>query len=242
VTDLVDIELGHFYLPELLKERPDVNPKYFERGIRRARAIESEGAVIRYSILIDDLGDTFTAQQKSVGRAIIAGTLKDFGIESCYLAMESEFIGAAPILLETLRSNYVLTVEGASYLTLVSQDPFLWAQDTLETPKSIKRMFLDQLKGRTEFQATPSQAQFLVPIYNPKDLVRPYGCSLLTAVWYLARMGVDGFSNSNVRPNRLVNILPIKYLKSEGFAFDLLKISSAARVRKAAERIEYVLL
>jgi hypothetical protein len=242
VGDLADIELGHFYLPQLLNERPQINRSYFERGIRRARAIESDGWKVQYSILIDDLGDAFSDQQKKTGFEIISHALYDFGIVNCQLAMESQFIERAPILLETLRNNYILTVDGASYLTLVSQDPFLWAQETLETPKSIKRMFLEQLKGKTDFQATPSQSQFLVPIHNPKDVFRPFGCSLLTAVWYLARLGVDGFSTSDIRPNRLINILPIKYLKSEGFAFDLLKISSAARVRKAAERIEYILL
>jgi hypothetical protein len=240
--ELADIELGHFYLAQLLRERPDVNLKYFERGIRRAQAIESSGWDVCYSILIDDLGDTFSEEQKRVGRQVIARTVADFDIGNCTIALESEFEGIAPILLETLRNNYVLTVDGASYLTLVSQDPFLWAQETLETPKSIKRMFLERLKGQTEFQEAPSQSQFLVPIHNPRDALRRFGCSLLTAVWYLSRLGVDGFATSSVRPNRLVNILPIKYLKSEGFAFDLLKISSAARVRRAAERIEYILL
>lgn len=242
MTDLADIELGHFYLPQLLRAPPDVSQKYVDRGVRRALAMESEGWSVRYSILIDDLGDTFSAEQKKTATDVIKQILTDSGIDKCHISLESQFEDAAPVLLETLRNNYVLTVDGASYLTLVSQDPFLWAQETLETPKSIKRMFLEQLKGRTEFQATPSQSQFLVPIYNPRDTLRPFGCSLLTAVWYLARLGVDGFSKSDVRPSRLVNILPIKYLKTEGFAFDVLKISSAARVRKAAERIEYILL
>lgn len=189
--ELADIELGHFYLAQLLREQPDINLKYFERGIRRAQAIESAGWNVCYSILIDDLGDTFSEEQKRVGRQAIGRTVADFGIGNCTIALESEFEETAPVLLETLRNNYVLTVDGASYLTLGS---------------------------------------------------RPFGCSLLTAVWYLSRLGVDGFATSNVRPNRLVNILPIKYLKSEGFTFDLLKISSAARVRKAAERIEYILL
>jgi hypothetical protein len=240
--ELADIELGHFYLAQLLSERPDINLRYFERGVRRAQAMASTGWSVCYSVLIDDLGDAYSDEQKRIGRQAIDRFLGDFGIKDCTVALESEFEKTAPILLETLRQNYVLTVDGASYLTLISQDPFLWAQETLETPKSIKRMFLERLKGRTEFQAFPSQSQFLVPIHNPRNPLRPFGCSLLTAVWYLARLGIEGFATSDARPNRLVNILPIKYLKSEGFAFDLLKISSAARVRKAAERIEYILL
>lgn len=240
--DLADIELGHFYLAHLLKESTEVDSRYFEAGIRRGQEIQKGGWCVQYSILIDDLGEGFSKEQKEIGVSRIRELLEKFRIDVYKLALESEFLHFAPVLLETLRDNYVLTNDGTSYLTLVSQDPFLWAQETLETPKSIKRRFLEQLKAPTVFQGIPSQSQFLVPIHDPRNASRPFGCSLLTAVWYLARLGIDGFASGEVRPSRLINILPIKYLKSEGFAFDLLKISSAARVRKAAERIEYILL
>jgi hypothetical protein len=243
LSHLADIELGHFYLAHLLEGKQEINLKYFRRGLRRAEAMKEDGWDIQYSILVDDLGDVFSDQERAIASGVIRSALAECNITDCKITMESEFKEKALILIAMLRENYLITAEGgARYLALVTQDQFLWAQETLESPKSIKRIFLDRLGGQTEIPGVPSQSQFLVPIHDPKDSLRPFGCSILTAVWYLVRLGVDGFSTLNVRPDRLVNILPIKYLKSEGFAFDLLRISSAARVRKAAERIEYVLL
>lgn len=246
ITEIVDVELGHFYLPELLAEGPASGAGYVDRGLRRADALRQAGATVRFSLLIDDLGEEFSADDRARGVDLLRAELGKRGLDHVMIVNESACHAAAPTLLETLRGKYLLSADNASYFTVVSQDPFLWAQETLESTRSIKQMFLSRLRGRESAVPPVTQAQFLVPLHTPGDVFRPYGCSLLTAVWYLARLGVEGFEHGNEpspeRADRLVNVLPVKYLKSEGFALDLIRISSATRIRKAAKRIEYVLI
>lgn len=242
----VDIELCHFYLGELLEGPPEIDTEFIERGVRRAAAYHASGDSVRFSVLIDDLGEPFTEGQKEQGIQFVRETLASSGVSEAEIFLESQMEIGAAVLLETLRNNYILTVEGESYLTIVSNDPFLWAQETLESPKSLKKLFVERLRGDSHVPLRPSQSQFLVPLYTPSLVTRPYGCSLLTAVWYLFRLGVEGFeldrSPNDEKPKRLVNILPVKYLKSEGFAMDIMRISSATRIRKATSRIEYILI
>jgi hypothetical protein len=242
----VDIELCHFYLGELLEAPLKLDTEFIERGIRRATAYQASGESVRFSVLIDDLGEAFTGHQKQEGIQFVRDALETSGVSEAEIYLESQMEPGASALLETLRNNYILTVEGESYLTIVSNDPFLWAQETLESPKSLKKLFVERLRGDSHISVRPSQSQFLVPLYTPTLTTRRYGCSLLTAVWYLFRLGVEGFeldrSRNDEKPRRLVNILPVKYLKSEGFAMDIIRISSATRIRKAATRIEYILI
>jgi hypothetical protein len=241
----VDIELCHFYLGELLERPLEIDVEFIQRGIQRAAIYGVSGDDVTFSILIDDLGEQFTAQQKQEGIGVVSDALNRSGVDA-KIYLESQMEVGAPVLLETLRDNYILTVEGASYLTIVSNDPFLWAQETLESPKSLKKLFVERLRGDTQMPLRPSQSQFLVPLHTPSLATRPYGCSLLTAVWYLFRLGINGFElhqpPSHERTKRLVNVLPVKYLKSEGFAMDIMKISSANRIRKATSCIEYILI
>jgi hypothetical protein len=242
----VDIELCHFYLGELLEGPLEVDSEFIQMGIQRAAIYRASGENVTFSILIDDLGEQFTLRQKQEGIEFIQDVLAKSGIGEARIYLESQLELRASALLETLRNNYILTVEGESYLTIVSNDPFLWAQETLEAPKSLKKLFVERLRGDPHAPLRPSQSQFLVPLYTPSISTRSYGCSLLTAVWYLFRLGVEGFEldsgPNDEKARRLVNILPVKYLKSEGFAMDIMRISSAARIRRAAGRIEYILI
>ncbi len=246
IIETIDIELGHYYLADLLGITGDLDMRFIERGILRSKVHAQAGATIKYSVLLDDLGQNYSDEEKILGKNFIEKALKERNIEPVKIVFESQMNTWAQSLLDTIRENYLLDANDSIYLNISSQDPFLWASETLETPRSGKQIFMERLSGKLEAPSLPSQSQFLVPMYVKSNIYRPFGCSLLTAVWYLHRLGVKGFSSSAPNTNQknisLLNILPIKYLKSEGFAIDILRLSSATRIKKATKRIEYIVI
>ena len=247
----IDIELGHYYIKELrIDSLFSHYARYIERGVNRAQIyLQKGGATISYSILIDDMDIDVTNEEREQWLSWARDLLNTHKVGDCRIVFESWLYPLASIVMNNLRANYVFTDQECKYLSLVTQDPLLWAHETLVKPKPIKQAFLSRINDKSvnKFEK-PGQSQFLIPLYTPNNSLRPYGCSLLTAAWYLNRLGVDEFSivESPLEPDqvakRIVNVLPVKFLKSEGFAIDILNLASSTRIRKAAKKIEYLVI
>ena len=147
-----------------------------------------------------------------------------------------------------MRPNVLTMDRDQLYLNITTDDRLLWAEENLRPMKSIKRIFLEAVldaeeDGQGEETTDRHKSRYWVPMRTHTPTGDVYSCSLLTAVWYLHRLGVEGFIDENIgRPRQLVNILPVKYLKSEGIALDIINLCKATRIRKARKKIHYIFL
>lgn len=245
---LLDIELCHVYLRDFLASRQlakdDIDS--IRRGQRRAEAfISMDGANrVRFSVMVDDEeGELSDEDHLDEIRELLA----KHGISPDLLIYESWLSRFADELINNLRPNVVTKDQDCVFLNVATDDRLLWAEENLREMKSIKRIFLENVFNPEQDANTEEQdwdrSRFWVPLKIRNGEKTSYSCSTLTAVWYLHRLGVAGFVEQAIeRPDELLNILPLKYLKTEGIAIDILNLSSATRIRKARKKIDYIFL
>jgi hypothetical protein len=243
---LLDIELCHIYLRDFLSNGlSPADVASIADARRRAELFVAGqcGNAVRFSVMVDDEEG---AVDHSASLESIRDRIISLGITPSRLIYESSLIRYADALVESLRPNTVAIDGDHVYLNVATEDRLLWAEENLRETKSIKRLFLETIDEPGSVppraMAERNQARFWVPLRSGKAPSRTgYGCSLLTATWYLHRLGVEGFSDeAGPRPDGLLNILPLKYMKNEGIALDILHLSATTRIRKARTRINYV--
>lgn len=243
---IYDIELCHIYLRDYLSNRKLNKDEEvsIDRALRRSEFLQSQGFKTTFSVMIDDEEGSL----KEEGHlSEIKAELLAKGINVDTLIFESELDKYATPLIETIREHAVVKNNDEIFLNIATGDRLLWAQENLNEMKSIKRIFLETVQAQDEDEngdEISHRARFWVPLRERRmEGKHCYGCSLLTAVWYLHRLGVAGFcENGAQKADQLVNILPIKYLKSEGVAIDILNLSSKTRIRKARKKIDYIFI
>lgn len=239
VVDYIDIELGH---PNFSSEFDadcyfDNQERFFEAARLQANCGLQEGYGIRYSLLVDDLDTEISDNIRSKILLSLTSRLEAEGFLGVSVEFESTLESCANKLIETLNEDHVLQINNRKYLCNRAFNMSYWNNDNLVGTLS---EFYDP-KHDPEVHSNP---QFIVPLNEPSAKHRKYGCSLLTAVWYLRRLGVVGFNEKldrGINVKKLVNILPQKFLRSEAFALDILMLSKPRRVRNASKKIEYVI-
>ena len=241
----IDIEIGHPYLNDefSVKSYFDEQGRFIERALKRRVHHLKSNAAVTFSLLIDDLDVEIGENEKKAIINDIRELLYGKNIEHVNIQYESNLFPYAENLISTIREKYIQDFDKSQFLAITTEDPFLWAGGNFARPRTVKEAFFNKLSGNSNTYAPPNQSQFLVPLWQPNAKFREFGCSLLTAVWYLRRLCVDGYCEKqilNPQISKLENILPQKYLKSEGFAIEIMRLSRSARVRKAAKKIEYI--
>ncbi len=242
---LIDIEPCHIYLRSF-KEQGGLTEGdivSIDRAQQREKDCVANKHGFQYSVMVDDEEGNYSHDQdlKLIGTAI-----EGQGVALARLVYESSLARFAETLLASMRPNALTSDQDHVYLNIATDDRLLWADENLRQIKSIKRIFLETVQNPDPI--SPQQdgdrhsSRFWIPLRSIDPTgARIYSCSLLTATWYLHRLGVEGFvDQAQPRPNELLNILPRKYLKTEGIALDILNLSSRTRIRKARKKINYV--
>jgi len=242
---LIDIELCHVYLRNF-RETGALTDRDVEsicRGKRHADAAIRRSNRVRFSVMLDDgAGGPTRGETKEIKRQI-----ELHGVKLDQIVWESDLTQFAPSLIASLRSNYHSTLGDSDFLSIVTGDRYMWAEEEQPHARSIRDLFYDKLKGKKidDHFLYNQCSKFRVPLRVP-DLNggRIYSCPLLTAVWYLSRLGVSGFVHTPGRPkaDAIVNVLAIEYLKNEAMAYEIIRLSSATRIKKCAKKIEYIFI
>lgn len=245
---LTDIELCHVYLRDYmaLNRLSDEDEASIAIAKERAAQLLAQDPRNRvsFSVMIDDEEGVLASREDldAIRKAIEA-----HGVTLDRIIYESELNRYGDVLIETLRSNVLAVDREHIYLNLSTEDRLLWADENLREMKSIKRIFLETILSPepdcADDRGERHRSRFWVALRTQQsDGAFIYGCSLLTAVWYLHRLGVEGFCDEDgpQRADRVLNVIPLKYLKSEGIALDLVNLSSATRIRKIRRKIDYV--
>ncbi len=245
---LTDIELCHVYLRDYmaLKRLSEEDEASIAIAKERAAQILAQDPRNRvsFSVMIDDEEGILASREDldAIRKAIEA-----HGITLGRIIFESELNRYGDVLIETLRPNVLAVDREHIYLNLSTEDRLLWADENLREMKSIKRIFLETVLSpepeSADDRGERHRSRFWVALRTQQsDGAFIYGCSLLTAVWYLHRLGVEGFceEDGSPRADRVLNVIPLKYLKSEGVALDLVNLSSATRIRKIRRKVDYV--
>lgn len=244
----LDIELCHVYLREYMATRALADEDMASIALAKERgqaflAADSRNRV-SYSVMIDD-EEGAVVDPDDLER--IRSAIEAQGLAVDRIIFESQLDRYAETLIDSLRPNILTRDREHVYLNMATEDRLLWADENLREMKSIKRIFLETVLSPDPPSADDSgerhRSRFWVALKTEQPDGRPvYGCSLLTAIWYLHRLGVEGFGDddSSSRADRVLNIIPMKYMKSEGIALDLINLSSATRIRKIRKKIDYV--
>lgn len=246
---LLDIEICHVYLREFLATGA-LADEDCETILRAKRAAADHLAAssanrVRFSVMVDD-EEGEVAHPSHLDD--IAAAIARHGITPDKLLYETVLGRYAEELIASLRPNVVMHDRDLAFLNVATEDRLLWAEENLRETKTVKRLFLESvLDTTTEMPAAQAEgrhrSKFWVPLRERGAGGFIYSCPLLTAVWYLHRLGVEGFVDHPAeRPDALLNILPLKYLKTEGVALDIINLSAATRIRKARKRIDFVFL
>lgn len=239
---LVDIEIGHPYLASDwdVEHYWNNSQEFIRRSLNIANYFKEQSNDVVFHILIDDQDVDIDGSYKAELIRKISDLSRRDGIENINISFESSFSVFGDLLISLLREKYLVQHGSNIYLGINTGDPFLWADPGLARTRSIKEAILDELNDVSEGYISKNRSQFLVPLKEPQAKRRKYGCSLLTSIWYLNRLGVEGFRlPSDIYPpaDRIENVLPIKYIKSDSIAVELLRLSNAARVRKSIDRM-----
>lgn len=244
-NNVVDIEVSHLYLRDFKESRTLAPPDLaaISAAKRTASEYAANGMDCRFSLLIDDEEG---AEGLEAEHQLIQQLYAAEGIQLQRIVNESSMVSFADNLISTIRPSYLAEMSDGIYLRYATGDRLLWAGENPALPRTVKQIFLDSVLADGEEiddEYEQSSARFWVPLKLRHHNQWDFGCSLLTATWYLSRFGVDGFvENAEIptRPKQLVNILSMNYLKSEAYATEILKLSGRKAVKKCAKNISYI--
>ena len=181
--------------------------------------------------------------------------LADNYIKPHYIMKESKLTELSDIIIEeTINNNSQITLDenGNVVLQVISDDILQW-NSMQEAPKEYK-ILEEMMKGddyskkvtpNLDSGKTYTATVFLK--YRRGDKYK-YACPLLTASWYLMRLGVNSFDrmdllepisnnqNTAFHGKKLLNILSSRYLSVEATAWQIISLSPW---EKELDRISY---
>ena len=249
----INIEYAHLYAANLERDI-----KSLENGVQKAREIidlaDRQRLTHSSTVLVDDysIGSTEVDIKK------ILLILESLRLAPDYVVLESEMVANVTYFLQFLpQKNLIRETDRVVYHS-AGLDANL--EQTALPARRYKSIFMERAKrsGGSENQMTGRQVLSLQQhrIHSESSIVLAvgegasvrYSCPLLTACWYLIRLGVEPFYSPILyrRRNapsfvgrRLVTVLPLDYLKVEATAVELLSLSKTKAISKCKKRISY---
>lgn len=262
ITEKVDvnIEYGHIYLAGI-----DISRVFGQeqiQGIAKVNELisrlEAEGKTYSLCVLIDDY--------EYPARVPLNEFVKKFeehGRRPDFIMMESVFAkGPADMMIEAVHSRFLKKEENRLLFSTKAENLLLWTRRTeMRDDRDFLQVFLERhipsatkvpsrsklthaLKRRYQF----SLDALLATTIN--EAVPRYSCALLTACWYLMRLDVEPFkecvdsllrlSSKPFFGDRLITILPTKYIRLEAIAMELISAAASKRIKKRQRELEYI--
>lgn len=246
------IEFGHIYAEELLP-----SAQSSKENIAYTKMIlslfEDQGYSYSTSVLIDDY--TLDTEVK-IDKNAISNYFKKCGLTPDFIFLEGDFAVVAETIIETLPPKLLYKKDQKLFLSNQGDDLFYY-----EIPprnrrhksifmKKINKIPLDKSKPTQDVKlAIRNRHQSITDtlLYVEAGKKRKYSCPLLATSWYLARLGLEPFSNvisKSLNDNKLfakhlINILPYEYIRVESAVRDILYYSKDKKYHKAKKCIRY---
>ena len=231
-TDKVaySIEVAHTYASTLetggmLK---DEQLRSIDVARRLVKGLEAEGLSYSICVLVDDYHEGKHKVQVNVDR--LATELEKAGCSPDFIVLESQLTRLGDRLLERIPDKYLLRSDGR----------VTFEANHVSFP--LGTVHASSFTGYLEADG-PTVKTVL------KSRLGTYSCPLLTACWYLLRLGVEGFGELEVpmrqlsrKPlvgDRLLTVLPAKYVGLESQALEILEHTSTKTISKRRKEIEY---
>lgn len=247
-----NIEFAHLYDSSL--EDPDHLKKDVQLTIQIVDRISRAGMSSSLNVLIDD----YSVASNYVDPGELVNTLKELGLPPDYVVMESEMTQLAERFLEFLPERLITTSEDHTIFHSIGNDVNL---DAGPAPaRRYKSQFMERAMAKTgesekkkRGHATMLRQQrchsdSAVVLSHTTESKRRFSCPLLTACWYLCRLGVPQFTprfayeREGANPfvgGRIITVLPTSFLKVESTAVELISLSRTKTISKRRKQIEY---
>lgn len=248
-----NVEYAHLYSADVSGDLA-----FLDENIERTRSIIDRlshyGISYCLSVLIDDYSEAFGY----VDPESIITVLSDRGLTPDYVVMESEMAHHADYFIKFLPKKYLIEDDNQVVFQSASNDSNF---PSLRAPaRRYKSIFMEKAhteKGKwdreehrrriTLRQQRCQSDSSIVLCHDTGSQVR-YSCPLLTACWYMARLGVEPFTTpfayrrkgcESFIGNRILTVLPIDFLKVESTAVELISLSRTKPISKRKKQIEY---
>ena len=246
-----NIEFAHVYSAESIA----IVSTEQQEGVRRTRQIIQElsqqGTSFALSLLVDDYN-----RSRPFDPGAAAYALDKAGLSPQFIMPESALVQVADSLIHMLPAKFLYETDDGLFLSTRSRDPLLWVSSTESPERDFLEIFLDrQAKDSQAFstsanKTSPFQTTSVLCLrYVERGQVQ-YSCPLLTACWHLMRLGIPPFnsasdalfrvSDGSFFAERLITVLPSKYLKVEAAAMEIISLSKSKRVRRCKDLLEYL--
>ena len=250
----ISIEFGHLYTEQINEAIKNGNLK---KSIEMARMLSQilalQGKSFSLAVLIDDYNNNLI----QVDHNEIMDIYKKMGLTPDYIVFESKLANSAEYLLSCLPDKFL--VKESNSLIYRSQSADSHFSELLQDGRRFKAIFMDRLKSGADATVRNRKSYLslqerrchsnaeIVLLYNQNNQVR-YGCPVLAACWYLARLGVEPFysdlkiENREFRPfigKHLLTILPVDYMKVEATVHELISLCKTKAIKKCKKRMDY---
>ena len=246
-----NVEFCHIYSDEVasLSEKQRIN-------LLRTKAVidnlVKSGSSFCLTALIDNYSEGCNVD---FDKRLFLQNLEEFDISPDFIVMEADLTFYAEKLIETISDKWIKKMNNQlrfiSYLDNINLRDKQIDINTNETEDYVLLFMKDKgLIQSLDNLETNFEIFSDINLKSVNNGEYKYSCTLLTACWHLFRLGIDNFTDSlssvvsySEKPffgERSMTILPIKYLKIEANAYDILSFSKNNAIKKARKRIEYV--
>lgn len=260
------IEYAHIYSDQLkANQMMDEHIKSIERTKQIIGLLNSLGKSYSLSVLIDNYNEG-EFENEEVDFDVIYSELDKYGLPPDHIMCESNLTHTADLLIDNISNRY-LKAEGTNKIvfTPTSNYSSRWAPSNNDY--SFRRQFWDYSQGKIDdissmkilerSAASIDRESFLSKseivlkyVYDQNTNKTYYTCPLLTACWHLTRLGVNqfdvnaskikSFTSKPFFADKLITVLPSKYLKVEGTAMEIISLAKKKSIKKSKKNIEYV--
>lgn len=261
MTNKVDfsIEYAHIYGSELVSGNfvNEEHKQSIQETKRIVEELESRGKTYSLCVLIDDYNEPAEVDEQSIN-----DQLKKSGLAPDYVVKESQMARGAEVLLNALPPKFKSVSEQEVGFVAETEDLYLWTSTNSSDTRSFKEILLQSVTGKQKQTSTDVEktvikregikSKFEIALKYKDHKEVKYSCPLMAASWHLSRLGVESFVgglelvnsfSSPKRPfigDRLLTILPAKYLKVEGTALEIISLVKTKTISKMRKRMEYV--
>lgn len=247
-----NIEFAHLYGSNLQSY------SYLKENVYRTLQIVNQTTQNNFPFSLSVLIDDYSMDTNHISPKELNELLTDFGLPPDYIVMESQMTKYADHFLKYLPKKYV--VEKDSQFVFHSFGNDLNLYESPPPARRYKSIFMEKVldkpinkkkqipKQTTTLKQERCHSDSAVVLAHTIDSVKRYSCPLLTACWYLCRLGVSGFMPefAYVRKGappfvaeRLITVLSTDFLKVESTAFELLGLSKTKTFKKRRKQVEY---
>ncbi|MBU2523415.1 MAG: hypothetical protein KKE23_03955 [Nanoarchaeota archaeon] len=251
-----NIEYAHIYADQFAQgeEFGEEHLKSIELTKDLVKRLETEGKTYCLCVLIDNYNAQFSLNQEQIFNELGGlGLSPDFIVEeSLFAKNEISEKTLAQHLIESLSDKYVKKAKEKTALAIQSNNILGWANSN---KKGFKEMFVEAVeKGENALEDLEDKSGYnfssQTVLQYQEEQNTMYTCPLLTACWHLTRLGVKPFDKAakhisvySGKPffgEKLITVLPSKYIKIEGMAMEIVSLAKSKTIKKKKNKMEYL--